>query len=205
LSLPRSTDTAFAKIGERTLATNGFLTMLEKSFRVNGVDYRRTIVEHPGAVVIVPLLVDNRVVVVRQFRPSIEQHLIELPAGKCDVPGEDLLTTAERELQEECGLKADRLEIVGSFLNSPGFTNETTHVIVALGLSDAPVAPQSVEEEDMQVQTLNIGPLGEFSALQGLDDGKSIIAVALTKLYLLQHQLDPSKFPESLRVRERFS
>jgi ADP-ribose pyrophosphatase len=179
--------------------------MLEKSFRVNGVDYRRTIVEHPGAVVIVPLLVDNRVVVVRQFRPSIEQHLIELPAGKCDVPGEDLLTTAERELQEECGLKADRLEIVGSFLNSPGFTNETTHVIVALGLSDAPVAPQSVEEEDMQVQTLNIGPLGEFSALQGLDDGKSIIAVALTKLYLLQHQLDPSKFPESLRVRERFS
>jgi ADP-ribose pyrophosphatase len=195
----------FAKIGERALATNGFLTMLEKSFRVNGVDYRRTIVEHPGAVVIVPLLADARVVVVRQFRPSVEQHLIELPAGKCDVPGEELLTTAERELQEECGLKADRLELVGSFLNSPGFTNETTHVVVALGLSDAPLAPQSVEEEDMQVQALNIGALGDFSALQGLDDGKSIVGLTLTKLYLLQHGLDPLNFPESPDVRERFS
>jgi ADP-ribose pyrophosphatase len=195
----------FAKIGERTLATNGFLTMREKSFRVNGVDYRRTVVEHPGAVVIVPLLANGRVVVVRQFRPSVEKHLIELPAGKCDVPGEELLTTAERELQEECGLKADRLELVGSFLNSPGFTNETTHVVVALGLSDAPLAPQSVEEEDMQIRALTIGALGEFSALQELNDGKSIVGIALTKLYLSQHGLDPSNFPESPNVRERFS
>ncbi len=195
----------FAKIGERTLATNGFLTMREKSFRVNGVDYRRTVVEHPGAVVIVPLLTNGRVVVVRQFRPSVERHLIELPAGKCDVPGEELLTTAERELQEECGLKADRLELVGSFLNSPGFTNETTHVVIALGLSDAPLAPQSVEEEDMQIRALSIGALGEFSALQELDDGKSIVGITLSKLYLLQHGLDPSNYPESANVRERFS
>ncbi|WP_276941442.1 NUDIX hydrolase [Ferrimicrobium acidiphilum] len=195
----------FAKIGERTLATNGFLTMREKSFRVNGVDYRRTVVEHPGAVVIVPLLTNGRVVVVRQFRPSVERHLIELPAGKCDVPGEELLTTAERELQEECGLKADRLELVGSFLNSPGFTNETTHVVIALGLSDAPLAPQSVEEEDMQIRALSIGALGEFSALQELDDGKSIVGITLSKLYLLQHGLDPSNYPESTSVRERFS
>ncbi|WP_276938195.1 NUDIX hydrolase [Ferrimicrobium acidiphilum] len=195
----------FAKIGERTLATNGFLTMREKSFRVNGVDYRRTVVEHPGAVVIVPLLTNGRVVVVRQFRPSVERHLIELPAGKCDVPGEELLTTAERELQEECGLKADRLELVGSFLNSPGFTNETTHVVIALGLSDAPLAPQSVEEEDMQIRALSIGALGEFSALQELDDGKSIVGITLSKLYLLQHGLDPSNYPESASVRERFS
>ncbi|KJE77977.1 NUDIX hydrolase [Ferrimicrobium acidiphilum] len=195
----------FAKIGERTLATNGFLTMREKSFRVNGVDYRRTVVEHPGAVVIVPLLTNGRVVVVRQFRPSVERHLIELPAGKCDVPGEELLTTAERELQEECGLKADRLELVGSFLNSPGFTNETTHVVIALGLSDAPLAPQSVEEEDMQIRALSIGALGEFSALQELDDGKSIVGITLSKLYLLQHGLDPSNYPESANVGERFS
>ncbi|MHB1733008.1 MAG: NUDIX hydrolase [Ferrimicrobium acidiphilum] len=195
----------FAKIGERTLVTNGFLTMREKSFRVNGVDYRRTVVEHPGAVVIVPLLTNGRVVVVRQFRPSVERHLIELPAGKCDVPGEELLTTAERELQEECGLKADRLELVGSFLNSPGFTNETTHVVIALGLSDAPLAPQSVEEEDMQIRALSIGALGEFSALQELDDGKSIVGITLSKLYLLQHGLDPSNYPESANVRERFS
>lgn len=196
---------SFAKIGERILATNGFLTMVEKSFRVDGVDYRRTIVEHPGAVVVIPVLTDGRVVVVRQFRPSIERHLIELPAGKCDVPGEELLTTAERELQEECGLKADRLEIIASFLNSPGFTDEETHVVVALGLSEAPVSPQSVEEEEMQVQALDVGPLTDFSSLQELDDGKSIVGIALAKLYLLQNQLDPANFPESSRVSERFS
>ncbi|WP_298208450.1 NUDIX hydrolase [Ferrimicrobium sp.] len=196
---------AFAKTDERALATNGFLTMVEKSFR-NGDDvYRRTIVQHPGAVVIVPIMDRSRVVVVRQFRPAVETYIVELPAGKRDVPDEDLLVTAQRELQEECGLQAQHLSLVGSFLNSPGFTDELTHVVLALGLSEAPQAPQSAEEADMEVRTISIGAIDDFSALVGLNDGKSIIGIALAKLYLMHHVEELAAYVDSPEVRGRLS
>ncbi|WP_298336096.1 NUDIX hydrolase [Ferrimicrobium sp.] len=195
---------AFAKTGEQIVATNGFLTMVEKAFLSGGAQYRRTIIAHPGAVVIVPIVDGTRVVVVRQFRPSVEEYLIELPAGKRDVPDEGILVTAERELQEECGLQAQHLSTIGSFLNSPGFTDEMTHVVLAVGLSEAPQAPQSVEEEDMEVRAVPIGPAGDFSALLGFTDGKSIIGIALAKLYLMSHQEELSAYADSPGVRGRF-
>jgi len=193
----------FKKVGERALMTNGFLTMLERSFEADGVVYQRTVVTHPGAVVIVPMIGVTKVVMVKQFRSSIEAHLLELPAGKRDVVGEDILVTADRELQEECGLKATRLVPLGSFLNSPGFTDEETHVVLALGLSVVESAPQSLEEAEMQVRTFDIGGVDDFSALASLTDAKSIVGLLMAKTYLAQHPADATSYPDAPEVRER--
>ncbi|MEX6430255.1 MULTISPECIES: NUDIX hydrolase [Ferrimicrobium] len=195
---------SFTKIGEHTLATNGFLTMVERSFRADGVAYQRTIVKHPGAVVVVPVLDDNRVVVVRQFRPSIEDYLLELPAGKRDVPGEAPIVTAERELQEECGLRASHLVAIGSFFNSPGFTDEHTHAILALGLELVPNAPQSAEEAEIQVQAIPIGEPSACIPLLPLNDAKSIVGITLAKHYIKEHPIEVTRYRDAPEVRERF-
>jgi len=173
--------------GQRVLIDEGFLRMVEKQVSDGTRIERRVIVEHPGAVVLVPVLAGRRVVMVRQFRASVEREMLELPAGKRDVPGEAAIETASRELQEECGLRASALVEIGRFLNSPGFTNEETVVVLALGLSPSPTAPQSVEEAAMSIE---INDLGSFSALE---DGKSLVALEMARRYLEAH---PVSLPE---------
>lgn len=175
--------------GQRVLIDEGFLRMVEKQVSDGATIERRVIVEHPGAVVLVPVLAGRRVVMVRQFRASVEREMLELPAGKRDVPGEAVTATAARELQEECGLRASALVEIGRFLNSPGFTNEETVVVLALGLSPSPNAPQSLEEAAMSIE---INDLGTFSALE---DGKSLVALEMARRYLEAH-------PASLSERD---
>lgn len=102
----------------------------------NGRQTTFTIVEHPGAVAIVPVHSNGDVVLLRQFRPTIGEELYEIPAGTIE-KGEAPLATAKREIIEETGFKAKRWTKIAQFYTAPGFCTEFMHVYVARGLSPA--------------------------------------------------------------------
>jgi len=166
---------------QRVIVEEGFLRLVEKQVSDGTRAQRRVVVEHPGAVVMVPLLANGGVVMVRQFRASVDREILELPAGKRDVPGESATDTAARELQEECGLVASSLVEIGKFLNSPGFTNEETVVVLATGLAPSAIAPQSLEETAMSIEIVDLDEFGS------LEDAKSLLGLEMARRYLEVH------------------
>jgi ADP-ribose pyrophosphatase len=102
----------------------------------NGRRTTFSIVEHPGAVAIVPVHANGDVVLLRQFRPSIGEEIYEIPAGTIE-KGEAPLATAKREIIEETGFKARQWSKIAEFYTAPGFCTELMHVYVAKGLSPA--------------------------------------------------------------------
>jgi ADP-ribose pyrophosphatase len=100
----------------------------------DGVERTREVVRHPGAVVILPLLDDGRVVLLRNYRIAVGQTLVELPAGTRDA-GEEPLETARRELAEETGFRASKLELLLTFYMSPGILDEQMWLFAATGLT----------------------------------------------------------------------
>src|SRR5436853_4207004 len=97
------------------------------------------IVRHPGASAIAAVDADGAVTLLRQYRHAVGGYLWEVPAGKLD-PGESPATCAARELAEEAGLVADRLEPVGSIVTCPGFCDEVIHLFLATDLRHVPTA-----------------------------------------------------------------
>jgi len=102
----------------------------------NGRQTTFTIVEHPGAVAIVPVHSNGDIVLLRQFRPTIGEEIYEIPAGTIE-KGEAPLATAKREIIEETGFKAKQWTKIAEFYTAPGFCTEFMHVYVARGLSPA--------------------------------------------------------------------
>lgn len=135
------------KLGDPSLllTTNKF-SVVRQSYRTGlGNIVSREIIQHPGAVVIVPLLDDGRVCLIRNYRVSVNQTLIELPAGTLEPPEEPLIT-AERELSEETGYRAAKLELLHAFFLSPGILNERMHLYLATGLTPGEAAREKGEE-----------------------------------------------------------
>lgn len=109
----------------------------------------REIVEHFGAVAVVALDDDGRICLLRQWRQTAQDRLVELPAGILDVADEDPLVAARRELAEEAGVAAERWSVLTDIFTSPGFAEETVRVYLAEGLSDADRPEPEDEEADM--------------------------------------------------------
>jgi 8-oxo-dGTP pyrophosphatase MutT (NUDIX family) len=143
-----------------------------------GDRFEREIVHHPGAVAMVPRHDDGTVTLVRQYRVAVGAEMWEIPAGLRDVADEPPTSTAQRELAEEVGLRAERLEPLATFHNSVGFCDEAVMIYVATGLSEVPDDRQGVEEQHMRVERV---PLEE--ALAMVDDGR--ITDAKTVIALL--------------------
>src|ERR1700687_1833903 len=118
----------FKKLGERELYRGHTIWVGEEEIEAtDGGHYEREIVHHPGAVSVVPLLDDGRAVLVRQYRAPVDKEVLEIPAGKRDVQGEDPIVTAQREMAEEVGLQAEHVELLVEFYNSPGFSDEHSY------------------------------------------------------------------------------
>lgn len=110
----------------------------------------REVVRHPGAVVILPLLPEDRVCLIANYRVSVGQTLLELPAGTLEV-GEEPSRCAARELEEETGFRAERLEFVHAFYLSPGILDEKMHLFLATGLTAGPAQREPGEEIDNRI------------------------------------------------------
>ncbi len=93
----------------------------------------RDIVEHPGAVAIIPILSDGRILLVRQYRYAVGKELLEIPAGTMEA-GESPQECAKRELSEETGYEAERIMELTRFYTAPGYSSELIHIFVARGL-----------------------------------------------------------------------
>ena len=130
---------------EVLLATRLFRVERRKYQTPDGREHVRDTIQHPGAVAILPLLPDDRLCLIRNFRPAVGQTLIELPAGTLE-PGEDPLSTAHRELAEETGYQAARIEPLCQILMSPGILHERVHIYVASGLTPGPMQLESGEQ-----------------------------------------------------------
>ena len=139
----------------------------------------RDLIEFADAVVIVPVLADGSVVLIRNERFAVGEALLEFPAGQID-PGEEPPRCAARELTEETGYSAGRIESLGGFYSAPGALTEYLHVFVATELTDG---EQRLEtHERITVETASHERLREMIATGELHDGKSIAAYTLWRI-----------------------
>ena len=170
----------FTKIGERLLHEGFVITVATATFEgPAGEVLERDVVHHPGAVAVVALDGDD-VVLVRQYRPVLEAEILELPAGKLDVPGEDRRMAARRELVEEAGLDARDLVELGRFHNSIGFCDEETTIYLATDLKATTPEAASVEEQYLTVERVPIGEAEGLIADGTITDAKTVIGLLQT-------------------------
>jgi 8-oxo-dGTP pyrophosphatase MutT (NUDIX family) len=171
----------FRQLDERELYKGTLISFVQGTFAgPDGSSFERDIVRHPGAVSAVPLLeATNEVIMVRQYRAAIDRELLEIPAGKRDVAGEAPEVTAHRELIEEIGMRAGRLEWLGEFYNSPGFSDEYSYTYLALDLEATDTSLQGVEEEHMTIERIPFDDIPGLIRGREIVDGKSIIALML--------------------------
>jgi len=176
----------FRKLDERmvwsgTLVSAGTGTFADPG----GNTFERDLVHHPGAVVVVPV-VEGEVVMVRQYRAAVDRELLELPAGKRDVQDEPVEMTAHRELEEEVGMKAGAMTRLAEFYNSPGFCDEHSFLFLATDLVPCPTSFQGVEEGYMTIERVALDAVPGLVATGELVDAKSIIGLYLAIDHLRQ-------------------
>jgi ADP-ribose pyrophosphatase len=123
-------------LGSETKFKGNVITLRVDDVRMSdGSVVKREIVAHPGAVAVVALDDEGRIVLVNQYRPAVRARLDELPAGLLDVAGEPALAAAQRELAEETGLAAEEWNVLVDLHSSPGMTDEAVRIYLARGLS----------------------------------------------------------------------
>ncbi|HEV8064617.1 MAG TPA: NUDIX hydrolase, partial [Acidimicrobiales bacterium] len=141
------------------------------------------------------------VLMIRQFRGAIDQPLLELPAGKRDIPEEDPAICASRELVEEIGRQAGSMNEVGRFYNSPGFSDEETICFLAENLTECEREAHGVEEEHITLERISLGDIEELMAAGDLIDAKSIIGLLAARSALGWTTRPPSPPPGTATVR----
>jgi ADP-ribose pyrophosphatase len=148
------------------LGDGGFVRLRRDMVRMpDGEVVGRDVLEHPGAVAILALDSEERVLLIRQYRHPVGRMLWELPAGLRDVAGEPLRVTAERELLEEAGYRAATWRVLADCFSSPGISTERIRIFLARGLARVPEAERSyVPEYEEAYLTLAWVPLDEVVA-----------------------------------------
>jgi len=137
---------------------------------------RLDVIEHTGAVTLLPLDADQNIWFVRQYRHPARQELLELPAGTLN-PGEQPVLAANRELQEEIGMRAGRLEELASFYLAPGYSSELMHVFLAQDLTPSPLAPD--EDEFLSIEKVPASQVMGLVTRGALHDAKSLATLLL--------------------------
>lgn len=159
------------------------VTLVDATFvGPDGEEFTREVVRHCGAVSVVPVLEDGHsVVLVRQYRSAIDDFLLEIPAGKLDVEGEVGEAAARRELEEEVGWRAGRMDKLAEFYNSPGFCDEYATVYLARDLERVELAAQGIEEAHMTIEQVDLAEVPAMIADGRLVDAKTIIGLTLAR------------------------
>lgn len=183
----------FRTVGYRTVASTPFLRLDRLHLTApDGTPMAREVVRHPGAVAVVPI-VDGCVVLIRQYRAPIDAWVLEIPAGKLDVPGEDQEAAAARELEEEVGLTPGQLQRMVRFVSAPGFSDEWLTLFLATGCRPVPVEPDGPEEELAEIVRLPLEDIPGVVASGQIEDAKTLIG--LLTLLTMNHGDDGSEPP----------
>lgn len=159
------------------------------SIREGDIEYKREIVVHKGSAVIVPVFDDGTVAIVRQYRHAAGKFLLEIPAGSLEA-GEDPLEGAARELEEEIGVVAAKIEKLAEFYVSPGFLSEKMNVYLATGLSET---SQDLEpDEIVTVERFSLEQLNKMIASGEIEDAKTIIGL----LFYQNNMVRSGEYPQ---------
>jgi len=137
-------------------------------------EHEREIVEHPGAVAVVPVDSEGYLTLVRQLREPARKQLLELPAGTAE-PGEQPLETARRELQEDCGLTGGEWHKLAAFWTTPGFCRERMHLFAAENIEPGVASP--AEDEELELVRWRVADIGD--RLHEIEDAKTLAGLLL--------------------------
>ena len=146
-------------------------------FEHDGRTHVHDVMVHPGAAVVLPVLGDGRVVLIANYRVAVDEELLEVPAGTLD-PDEPPEACAARELAEETGYRAGRIEHVATFYSTPGILSERMYTYLATDLTPGPTAHEPSER-------IRLVPLTQADALEAVRDGR--IRDAKTMVVLLYY------------------
>ncbi|MCB9894311.1 MAG: NUDIX hydrolase [Planctomycetes bacterium] len=145
-----------------------------------GKEVVRDVIEHPGAACIIPMIDNDTVLLVEQWRIGAKRALWEIPAGTLD-PGEDALTCAARELEEETGYKAGKLEHLFTMFPSPGILDEKMHIFVATNLTKG---EQNLDDdEEINIKPFSFKDLRIQLKANNIKDGKTIAALGYLMVF----------------------
>lgn len=172
------TDTGgFEVLSEELIRTGPVVTTHLAMIRTpDGDVIDREITRHPGAVAVIPVDGDD-VIMLRQYRAAMNHLVLEVPAGKRDVPGEPPIETANRELIEEIGYSAGSLELLGSFVNSPGFCDERCWVFLGTDLTPAPRSADGAEEAHMEILRVPLSDIPQLVRSGEIEDAKTLLGL----------------------------
>lgn len=182
-------------IASRVVHRGSYLHVrVERIRRADGTEADRDIVGHPGAVAIVALDDEERVLLVRQYRLAAGGPLLEIPAGGLDTPAagappEDPQAAARRELEEETGSRAETWRHLGSFWTAPGFATELMHLYLATGLHVADPGGRLEPDEDERLELVR---LPWRDAVRLVEQGEICDAKSIVGLFWLEREMGGS-------------
>lgn len=169
-------------LSEEILSSNtawrgGFLSVDDVTVRLpNGRIAQRDVVRHPGAVAVIALTDDGKLVLVHQYRTALEQVTLEIPAGKLEA-GEDPARAAARELMEETGYTAARMAYLGPIAVAAGYSDEIIHLYMAMGLSFVGARPDA--DEFVHVDLVDLDEMVDQVLDGKVIDSKTVLGVLL--------------------------
>lgn len=184
----------FRLVAEREIASGYRIRLVKATFQApDGTEFERDVVRDKQVVAMVPVLEDlTTVLLVRQYRGPVDRHMLEIPAGLCDVEGEDdPEVTAQRELIEEVGRHAGRFRRLATVNQSPGISDERGIIYLATELTEVPDERQGIEEAYMTVVEFDLADLDEAIATGEITDAKTVIGLMRAR-DVLHRGVDPS-------------
>ena len=182
-SLNQRVTMAFETISSETSYQGKVFDVRRDQIRLpNGKSVSLDIVEHPGAVTLVPIDEQGQVWFVRQYRYAAQVELLELPAGSLD-KGESPQACALREVREEIGMAAGQLQKVGEFFLAPGYSTEYMYVYLATNLRPDPLEADA--DEFLTVESVPADQAYKMAESGQIQDGKTLAALYLARPYLV--------------------
>lgn len=142
----------------------------------DGKTAKRELIKHPGAVGIIPITKDKKIIFVEQYRKPLEASLVEIPAGKLE-PGEKPEITAVRELEEETGYTTNALQFIASFYTSPGFADELMHLYLTDQLEPLTEKVAGDDDEFVELLELTLDEAKQYVKDHRIHDAKTNYAI----------------------------
>lgn len=143
----------------------------------------REFVDHPGAVAVLAIDDQERVLLIRQYRHPVRMRELELPAGLLDVEGENPLAAAQRELAEEADLQASEWSLLTDFFTSPGSNSEAIRVFLARGLSATPAFERTAEEADLELHWVSLDDAVDAVLERRIGNGIACVALLAVQVH----------------------